>query len=409
MPTTSASAEFPAVDVPSPATPAADADLSALVRAQNAFGLDLYAKLRPAQGNFVVSPASIGLALGMTYLGARGDTAAEMKKTMKVSLEAAPLEQAYATLLQRWLAKPEGDLELRIANRLFVEKTLPIEAAFLGATKSGFGAPAERVDFVTSHEAVRQRVNRWVSDQTHERIVDLVPKNGVTEDTRLVLTNALYFKGVWDEPFSESATKPAAFYVAGKDKRDVPTMNLTRTMALREHGEVRVLSLGYRAGSFEMAIVLPKKRDGLGAIEAALDGKVLEGWFDKEPSWRKIQLSLPKFKLVPGETLRLKEALVGLGMNLAFDRDRADFTAIAKHQRPEDRLLISEVFHKAFVEVNEKGTEAAAATAVSMARAGGAPAPEEPEPFRVEHPFLFLIRDHKSGAVLFVGRVNDPG
>lgn len=403
---TNAPATLPAkLDPPPP-----QSDIDALARAHNALGADLYGKLRGDADNFVISPASIGFALGMTYLGARGETAAQMKKAMHVTLAPAALEKAHAQVLYGWLTAPGENVELRVANRLFVERTLKLEAPFAKATGDGFGAPIESLDFAGAPQPSRTRINDWVKDQTRERIMDLIPTEGVTPDTRLVLTNAIYFKARWLSTFAEHATQLKPFHADGSRKIDVPTMMQVGHFPYRDEGDVQVLELGYDGGRFAMSIVLPKKKDGLARVEAALTADQIATWVQGKTSYKRVRIELPKFKVAPAsEPLRLGPALGELGMPLAFDRERADFTGIHAHTKPEDRLLIAHVFHKAFIEVDEKGTEAAAATAVSMARAGAAPPKEdEPIPFVADHPFLFVLRDVHSGLVMFVGRIGEP-
>ncbi len=388
-------------------TPAPEADLQALAGSMNALGCDLWRAL-DVKGNAAMSPTSIGLALGMTWLGAKGDTAAQMKQTMHVALPPDAFERAQATLLSGWLDQREG-VTLAIANRLFVHDALKVEAPFLKATRDGFGAPVELLDFAGAPDPSRKHINAWVEEQTRERIRDLLPPDAVTGDTRLVLTNALYFKGAWSQPFEPDQTRPKTFYADGTRSIQVPTMTHVAHYAHRALSDVDVLDLGYAGQRFAMSIVLPKARDGLAAVEEKLSADTIAAWTAGDASHARARVELPRFEIAPpADALRLKDALVKLGMPLAFDRDKADFTAIHIHRSPEDRLLISNVFHKAFVQVNEKGTEAAAATAVSMMRAGGMPPKDEPIPFVVDHPFLFLIRDTQTNVVLFIGRVTEP-
>jgi serpin B len=391
--------------------------MQALTRSYNALGADLYKKLG-AKGNAAMSPASIGVALGMTYVGARKDTAAQMKKALHLTLDGAALDNANAAVLTEWqgpLLSPDrtprgpeaGEVIVRVANRLFIHKALKVEDPFLKSTRDAFGAPVDLVDFAAAPQPARKHINDWVTQQTGDRIKDLLPPDGVTPDTRIVLTNALYFKAKWSTQFEKSHTKSKPFFADGTRKIDVPTMTQIGHYKYSDVGDAEIAEIDYVGARFAMAIVLPKKRDGLAAVESKLSGDALGEWFTKAAPTR-ISLELPKFKIEPGESLRLKPALSELGMPVAFDPEKADFTGIHVFKTPEDRLLISNVFHKAFVEVNETGTEAAAATAVSMARAGAAPPTEEPKPFVVDHPFLFLIRDTKTGLVMFIGRVTQP-
>jgi serpin B len=375
-----------------------------LASRSNQLGFDLYGSLRGAPGNFVFSPASIFVALVMPWSGARGATAAEMSRVLH--LDGTPdtvLPQAAALL--KSLDEARSKNTLRVANRLFAEKSYTFDGAYL-ARMAAFGAPTENVDFVRAAEAARGHINAWVAQQTADRIRDLLPSGSVTRDTRLALVNAVYLLASWAHPFQEAATRPEAFHVGGGAPRDVPTMHLTENYAYAELPGLKVLNMPYEGGQLAMTILLPSERNGLAALEQRIDAGQLATWISALKPER-VAVSLPRFRVDPAQPLALSEELSRLGMPLAFDRRRADFTGIAAPPRAEDRLVVSEVFHKAFVNVDEKGTEAAAATAVVMMRAAGM-RPQEPKAFVADHPFLFLIRDTKSGLVLFLGRVVDP-
>ncbi len=298
-----------------------------------------------------------------------------------------------------------GPVTLAIANRLFGEKTYTFERSFLDGTAAHFGAPLEPVDFKGASEAARKRINGWVAERTKDRIQDLVPPRGVDAETRLTLVNAVYFLGDWEEPFNKTATADLPFSILGKSEKAVPTMRKTESFRVAEVDDARIIELPYVGGRFAMVIAMPAKVDGLPALEASMDLGRYERWV-KALAHERVFLSLPKFEVNPSGSTPLKEALTGMGMKLAFDRDQADFTKIANPPSRADRLVIGEVFHKAFVKVDEKGTEAAAATAVVMPRAGGAPS--QPKAFAVDRPFVFFLRDVKSGLILFTGRVVDP-
>jgi serpin B len=248
-------------------------------------------------------------------------------------------------------------------------------------------------------------INQWVAAQTRERIQDLLPSPSIDADTRLVLTNALYLKAKWLDPFEPRLTRDAWFWVDGRTRREVPTMVHTASFRFAELPAATVIELPYAYERFTFVVVLPRTRDGLAALEKRLTVDTWEGWLSAL-SYERVQLSLPKLWVEPAASMALKPALVAMGMKLAFDREQADFTLIAQHRRAEDRLSISKVFHKTVVEVNEAGTEAAAATAVVMARAGGVPM--KPKEVAIDHPFLFAIRDSENGALLFFGRVTEP-
>lgn len=386
-----------------PAAPPKD-EMTRLATGSNAFGFDLYRKLKPNPGNLVVSPASITTALAMTWVGAKGETAAQMRQVLH--LEGTPAEVMGASgKLAASLQDPARGVVFRIANRLFGEKTYKLEPAFLEATRAAYGAALEPVDFKGAPEAGRLLINGWVEQKTEKRIKNLVPSGSVKPDTRLVLVNAIYFLGDWDEPFSRESTRPSAFSISATEKKDVPTMHRVDTLRLAQRTGMKALELSYKGGAFSMLVLLPDASDGLGALEASLDAKALDDIVKGlEPV--RVSVALPRFEIDPPGSLPLGEVLKGMGMGLAFDRQRGDFTGIANPPSPADRPIISDVFHKAFVKVDEKGTEAAAATAVLMERAGAAPM--KVVQFWADHPFLFLIRDNASGLVLFLGRVVDP-
>jgi serine protease inhibitor len=373
------------------------------IAASNAFGLDLYRRLATKQGNLAMSPASLSVALSMTYGGAKGPTAAEMAKVMHLP-DPEALHSGWATVLSRW-GKGIEHVELRVANRLFGDKSFSFEKPFLALTADRYAAPLEPRDFKGAPEAQRIYINGWVEERTKEKIADLIPPKEITADTRLVLANALYLKAPWEGAFNADLTKKEIFYAHGTKEVKAPLMSRVAHFRFAETADVLLVELDYQGGELAMLVALPKQRAGLAAVEGKLDAELLRGWVGQLKGER-VWLSLPRFKVDPSEPLALKEPLQAMGMKLAFLRGAADFTGMANPSNPEDRLSIGNVFHKAFVAVDEKGTEAAAASAVVMYRAGGKAA--EPTRVKVDHPFLFFIRDLKTEALLFVGRVVDP-
>jgi serpin B len=372
--------------------------------ANNAFAGDLYARLAATPGNLAFSPASISIALAMTYGGAKGDTGAEMAKVMHFPPKADDLHGGWASALAGWEKKAEG-YELTTANRLFGEKTFKFEAPFLTLTKDRYGAPIEPLDFKNAHEAQRKHMNDWVKEKTRERIVDLIPQPAISKDTRLVLVNALYFKASWKEQFEPNRTSDADFFANGDKAVKVPMMNGTAHRGYAEADGAKIVELEYKESGVSMLLVLPDDKDGLPALEKKIGPATVDGWA-KRLAPENVWVTLPRFKIDPADSINLKSTLEGMGIKLAFDPDKADFTGIANPPSPADRLYIGAVFHKAFLAVDEAGTEAAAATAVIMPRAGGKP--PEPKRFLADHPFFFVIRDTKDGAILFMGRVVDP-
>lgn len=387
-----------------PATPAVidPATRNAVAASINAFAVDLHHALASKPGNLFVSPASIAIAFAMTHAGAKGDTAAELAKVFHFG-DGADLHAGMGAMLAHWDAASTDGPELEVANRLYGDKTVAFEPAFLDVTGKAFHAPLESVDFIGAAEAARQDINGWVATRTHDKIKDLLPEGGVDNSTRMVLVNAVYFKGRWDQPFEEFATKDGTFH-GGKGDAQVKMMKQVEHFRLGAAAEAkaRVLVMGY-FGSYSMVVVLPDAKDGLAAVESALTPELLAGWIGAAKVER-VDLALPKFRIEPAGSLSLRPVLEGLGLRTAFDASKADFTGMAPASA---QLMISDAFHKAFVDVNEAGTEAAAATAVAMA-AGAAPPSEPPVAFVADHPFLFFIRDDESGAILFMGRLIDP-
>jgi serpin B len=375
-----------------------------LAKSSNAFGFDLYQRLRLKPGNLVISPASITTALTMTWGGARGETAEQMRTVLHLKGSATEVI-ATSGQLARSLQDPSRPLVFRIANQLFVEQTYELVPAFVEKTREAFGAPAEPLDFQAAPEPARVYINDWVESKTEHRIKDLIPEGGIDGMTRLVLVNAIYFLGDWMFQFEPDDTRPAPFYLTASETKDVPTMNRTGIFPIAQKDGVTALEIPYKGGEMSMMLLVPDEIEGLAAFEARLDTKKLAALVEAmtdEPVW----LSLPSFEVNPTDSLSLGEHLAALGMPLAFDQARADFTGIADPPDPGDGLYIWRVYHKGFVRVDEKGTEAAAATAVVMRSRGMVRPP--PSKLEVNRPFLFLIRDNASGLIVFLGRVSDP-
>ena len=382
----------------------APGDPAPLAQASNALAFDLYKTQRTKKGNLAFSPASISVAFAMTYAGANGATAAQMKKVLHFP-EDNVLQSSAAGLIASWNSE-DTDYELKVVNRLFGEASYSFEQPFLELTKNTYQAPLENLDFRTNPETQRLHINDWVLNQTEKRIADLLPKGSITGDTRLVLTNAVYFLGKWKRVFDKNDTEKKPFFVNAKEMADVPMMHQTEHFGFAEVANATLLRMPYKGEGLAMTIVLPTARNGLSKIETDLDAATYKSWSEQlGKQTQEVNLALPSFEITNAE-LPLKDALTALGMELAFDRRSADFTKMANPEGDAERLYISEAFHKAFVKVDESGTEAAAATAVVMGVKGGVAAP--PRAFIVDHPFLFTIEDTKSGAILFIGRVVDP-
>ncbi len=368
--------------------PAAD-----LAASHNAFGLDVWRALA-TDGNFSVSPTSLAVAFSMTAAGAVGDTLADMRKVLHLTAPDASVHAATGQLVAAWNA-PGRPYTLRVANRLFGEATLPFAAPFLAQMRDDYGAPLEPVDFIGAADAARVRINGWVAGATEDKIKDLLPVGTLTPDSRLVLTNAIYFKGQWAARFDPARTSNASFHTNDAVVQ-VPTMRQTGRFGFAQEPDATVLSLPYVGDSLAMTVVLPNDRS-LAALEAELSPATLARWTAALHT-TEVAVALPRF-CIATDSVSLKGALTQLGMGRAFSSD-ADFSAMTG----DDNLFIADALHKVFVEVNEEGTEAAAATAVVMARESARMTPA----FTADRPFLFFVRDVRSGEILFMGRVANP-
>jgi len=394
-------------DPPPTKPPEASATVkSTVARSINAFGLDYWRRVASEPGNRVISPASIVFAFAMTYAGAEGETAQELAKVFHFDEAGESLHAGLASLMSGW--NVAGGVELSVANRLFAEKTYAFKEPFVRLTADFYAAPMQPMDFKGNADGSRKEINAWVQERTKDRIRDLLPPGSLDDTTRLVLTNAIYLKADWLMPFEKEATHPAPFHAKGGDVQ-APTMAMSEHLAFAADAGagVRLLQLPYKGDALAMLLVLPDAVDGLAAVEAKLDVAALDRWaaaVDAPAATQLVDLRLPKLVIDPPLSTPLKATLQAMGVKRAFDDVNAQFEAMAPAPPP---LYISNAFHKAFIEVDEKGTEAAAATAVVMAEGGAMPA-APPVSFHVDRPFLFVLRDRASGAVLFMGRVEDP-
>jgi serpin B len=373
-----------------------------IVAANTGFALDLYQREKSNPGNLFFSPYSLSTALAMTYSGARGQTAAEMARVLHFNLPQSEVPPAFAELTRQLDAISRSDtLKLDIANSLWCQKEFPFTESFLALTRDAYHAEARSVDFLRNTESVRTEINSWVEEKTQDKIRDLIQPGQLDPTTRLVLCNAIYFKGQWADRFEVRATQPAPFFAQAGQPVQVPMMARSLNLRMHSPGDFTMASLPYVSNELSMIILLPKNTNGLSALEQRLhDGANLNRWLSEldAASSPKTDLFLPKFKL--NCRLLLARTLSGLGMPTAFSAS-ADFSGIST----KPALQISDVVHQAFVDVNEEGTEAAAATGVIMRLAA---VQQRPPVFRVDHPFVFLIRENRTGSILFLGRVIDP-
>lgn len=376
-----------------------DPDSQVLVDGNTHFALDLYAQLREQDGNLFVSPLSISSALAMTYAGARGNTATEMAAVLHFQLEPERLHPAFAALLAGLDApKEQPGYQLHIANALWLQQGYKFLPEFLEIGQTHYSAGLELLDFLNAVEKARQTINTWVEKQTAGKIVELIPRDILGRTTKLVLTNAIYFKGRWAVRFDQEDTRDEPFTLGNKQRIDVPMMHQSAEFGYCDQPGLQLLDLPYAGQALSMVVLLPKEPDGLARLEKSLNARTLAGWLTKLGK-KKVRVSLPRFTMT--SEFRLDQNLHSLGMRAAFDPSKADFSGMdGTHE-----LYLGAVLHKAFVDVGEEGTEAAGATAVVMKLRGS---PQRPATFQADHPFLFLIRDTRTGSVLFIGRVLNP-
>jgi serpin B len=371
------------------------------VRAVNLIAPDLYGELAKTKGNsenLCFSPYSVSTAFAMTYAGASGDTANEMRKLLHYSDD---IGDSNAVLMKGLTGSPESG-EILVANSIWSQKDFRLLGSFTGFLREKYDVEITPVDFKKQTEQSRKRINDWVAARTKDRIKDILPPQSVGADSRLVLVNALYFKASWRDAFQERLTAEEDFFLTGGESEKAQMMRSVRRTGYFETDDFQVVKLPYARGTFSMTVVLPRDKNGLPSIEAKLDAGFLDVLRSK-PEGRRVNLTLPKFKVE--SAFDLADALKRLGLKSPFDEKLADFSMM----NGKRDLYINAASHKAFVEIGEKGTEAAAATAIGVARlTAAAPVDEEPVVFRADHPFLFLISDEPTGTILFLGRVAKP-
>jgi serpin B len=373
----------------------------------NIFALALYGRLRSPAENLFVSPFSARTALAMAQGGARGETALQMARVLRLP---GADEAAHAALAEflRGIRTTGDRYVIRVANSLWGQEGAPLLPGFLALVTKHYDGHMAAVDFRRHPDAARAAINNWVEDRTQRRIRDLIPPGGVNALTRLVLANAVYFKGLWPDPFDVAETEDQPFSLERGGKVRVPLMHREGEIRYGQEKGYQAVDLIYQGGDLSMLVLLPDRKDGLADLEAGLSASGLNRCVDGMTRCT-VDLFLPRFRITWG-TVDLGAALAALGLALPFDQARADFSGINGLRPPDpESLFISSIYHKAFVEVNEEGTEAAAATASDITITALMPSPPPRIPvFRADHPFLFAIRDRRSGAFLFLGRVADP-
>ncbi len=404
----SAGGKVLASDLPHDTNPqVSNTDSAALAAGNSDFAFKMYHQLASGQDNLFFSPFSISEALAMTYAGAAGDTAAQMADALSFTLDQAALHPAFNRLALDLASRAElSDLEpdqqfrLNIANAIWGQSGFSFLPAFLDTLAQNYGAGLRLLDFMTDPEAARLIINDWVAEQTADKIKDLIPQGSLDSMTRLVLTNAIYFNASWANAFEEGNTESAPFYLLDGSQSQVDMMFQQENFGYTLGDGYQAIELPYVGYQLSMIVIVPDE-GRFDEVDAALDDGFMET-LAGQVQYGLVNLSLPKWKVE--SSFELVGAMAALGMTDAFTPDLADFSGM-----DGDRdLYIGAIIHKAYVAVDEKGTEAAAATAVIM-ETTSMPEPQTPYDFRVDRPFLFLIRDNVTGTILFIGRVANPG
>lgn len=370
--------------------------------APGAFDIGLYREVAAAPGNQFVSPFSVASAFALLYPGARGQTASEIAATFGFDASAAAQARQTRTLALTLTAQAGGS-ELSIANAAWVERTMALRAEYARMVHDELGATIEAVDFIANQAAALRRINAWAAHETHDRIPEILTNRDPSR--RLVLTNAVYFKGKWSDPFSANATQDGDFHAAsGATERARLMRQVTRARYFEDEG-FQAAEFDYDDGEFGLAVFLPRERAGLAAFESGLTGARLDDWLQRlaTAAPARLNVTLPKVRL--NADYDLVRQLQSLGLRIAFT-DSADFSGVTE----QTTLAVSAVIHKTFLAIDEEGTEAAAVTAIDM-RATAAPMQPEAPPieFRADHPFFIVLRHRRTAARLFLGRIANVG
>ena len=389
---------------------ATDTDLAALVRGNSAFAFDLYKTLRADGGNLFYSPYSISLALAMTYAGARGDTETQMADTLHLDLPQDSLHPTFNSLDLELASRGKdgqgGDAEgftLRIANAVWAQHDYQFQQMFIDLLAENYGAGVRQANFREAPEESRVTINDWIAEQTEDRIMDLIPEGVINPLTRMVLTNAIYFNAAWAFAFEEQDTREEPFHLLDGSEILVPMMRNTESFSYARMDGYQVVDLPYVGHELSMTILLPDE-GRFREFENSLNATLLERALG-EAKRKRVALIMPKFEFE--SQFKLAETLEQMGMSNAFDKDTSDFSGMDGNScfaGDVPCLFIQDVIHQAFVSVDEQGTEAAAATGVTVV----VESESEPPEVAIDRPFIFLVRDLETGAILFLGRVLDP-
>jgi serine protease inhibitor len=378
---------------------AIDPNQQTIVAGNNKFAIELYQNLQSREGNLFLSPYSISTALAMTYAGAKSETEKQMAQTLCFPpIKNEQFHKTFGEIIKQLNASgKKGSYELTVANALWGQKDYKFLPDFLTIVRENYGGDLQQVDFAAQAEAARKTINAWVESKTKDKIKELIKPGTLDSMTRLVLTNAIYFKGKWASPFKPEQTQDSPFVLLDGQKINVPTMNQTGRFGYMETNDIQILEMPYLNNDLSMVILLPKQTDGVKGLEKELVSDNLAGWLAGIHK-REVQVFFPRFKMT--SEFELAMVLGTMGMPDAFS-GKADFSGMTGNRD----LFISAVVHKAYVDVNEEGTEAAAATGVAMKLTSIGTLPAV---FKADHPFIFLIRDNQTNSILFLGRVANP-
>lgn len=374
--------------------------VQSIADSNNSFAFKLYSEINKGKkGNLFFSPFSISTALAMTYAGSRNETEKQMSQTLHFNRDQQVFQAQYKSYLDTIEADTGKGLIMGIANSIWVANTCKILSPFSEAVKDDYNSESRNTDFAGQSEQSRQEINSWVEDKTHNKIKDLIAKGLIDGTTRLVLVNAIYFKGKWQSPFKQNNTHKSIFNITDSVGDSAEFMNKIWRYKYYKDSIIQAIEIPYMGGNISMLIILPNEISGIKKIEKKLDDtyylKILNNKL-----YENTTLSLPKFKITLGSILNTP--LSDMGMPVAFSSD-ADFSGIAN-----EGLKIGFVVHKAFINVSEEGTEAAAATGVGMMLMSAAPPRTPPVSFIANHPFIFIIKDNATGSILFMGKITNP-
>ena len=408
MPTASVELETPSVPVRETSPVVQGHELAAVVDGNTAFALDLYRTLAEAGGNFFYSPSSMSMALAMTYAGARGETERQMAETLQYRLPQDRLHASFNVLdlSLRAQGTHSDRVELRIANAVWAQDGRAFLESYLDTVTRNYSGGIRRVDFRGMPEGARRSINEWVSAETGDRIKDLISSDAITPSTRLVLANAIYFNAGWQRPFAEDATTQDSFFNLDGGEILVPMMRQDARLGYVRGDGFHAVELPYDGGELFMTVLLPDE-GRFHEFERVLDAALLSR-VRQDIENRQLRLAMPRFDLEA--SLDLADTLEEMGMTNAFDERKAEFQEIdglSCLEGDDDCLLISHVVQKAFISVDEAGTEAAAATAVAVGITRAVAPDEEPIELTIDRPFVFLVQDRATHSVLFIGRVTE--